>query len=67
MNPANLAPTASAAGEGEGFLAFLRGVVFVFRVIPWTVRELATHPLIGIPVGILTICALIFVVVRRVR
>lgn len=44
-----------------------RLIVWVVRGIVWVVRGLYEHPVIGIPVGILLICALIVVVVRIVR
>jgi hypothetical protein len=58
MNPVNLAY--SGASGLRGLAAGMRGLV-------WVVVQLYEHPVIGIPVGILLICVLIFVVVRIVQ
>jgi hypothetical protein len=59
MDPVNLAFEVPA---GAGRL-----IVWVIRGIVWVVRVLYEYPMIGIPLGILLICGLIFVVVRIVQ
>ncbi len=48
------------AGAGRLVVGAIRGIV-------WVVRLLYEYPMIGIPVGILLLCGLIVVVVRKVQ